>query len=471
MKVRRDDVEVRYRGQYRDESHDQRSEELSLASLELGFAENPLVLEVVLGEPENQRSGHFVLPLEVSFPIASLVLLPDRKTHNGKIAVRVAARDQKGRLSEPVTDQVPIEIPHAGMLQALTAGRRASPQSCQARHLSRPAAGRVPTPRAGAGAALAALRPTPGAAHCRAGRRKAGRRNAGRRSAGRRNAGPGAPAAEGAWIVDRETLGEAAPGGSSAQAGLFAWNGLRLPGEKARQPAIELSGRRRTSQRADAAADAYRGVLDRLASGLLEDAVDGLRELEREVEAHKDPKRAWGWLADAQDRVIRELAEDDPESLLPLLVLHMESHDRTLREGRIYSFRSTSTRRRIVDLATTYGDKAQTDLAPALAAVAQGDLGASYVRGRWFGIARPILESALALDDDNVAALCYLAFVDEGSGRYQDSVDALRRALAVVPRSQEGRLRLALSLRRSAAATKRNGFCSASSTRSPRPGS
>ncbi len=266
---------------------------------------------------------------------------------------------------------------------------------------------------------------------------------------------PGAPAAEapaieGGWLVDlRADLDPSAPG-DAADSGFFAWNPLhRLQGdgaaEESRRETIELV--RRTSKRIRAAADAYRNVLDRLASGRLDDAVDRLRDLEREVGAHEDSQRAWE-LAVAQDQVIQQLAEDDPESLLPLIVLHRERHVRALQESRLNAFHSTSTRQRIVTLARTYGEKAQTDLAPKLAAVALADIGASYVRGQMDAIGLPILESALALDDDNVAALFCLAFVDERGGRYEDSAGVLRRALALVPASEEGRLRLALGLRR-----------------------
>ncbi len=120
VKVRRAGVEVRYHRRYRDRSQDLQLEDLTLASLQFGVGENPLEVEVTHGEPEKEKGGRFVLPLTVRFPIANLVLLADRKTHNGKVSIRVVALDEKGRFSDPVTHQAPIEIPHEGMLQALS---------------------------------------------------------------------------------------------------------------------------------------------------------------------------------------------------------------------------------------------------------------------------------------------------------------------------------------------------------------
>ena len=259
-----------------------------------------------------------------------------------------------------------------------------------------------------------------------------------------------APAIEGGWVVNVRGDLDMSGLGDAAVSGLFAWNPLHgIPGERmAEEPdreAIELS--RRASQRVRAAADAYRNVLDRLASGRLDDAVGRLRELERGIGAHEDPERARE-LEVAQDLVIQELAEDAPESLLPLLVLHRERHVRALQETELSASHAISRRRRIVKLARNYGEKAQTDLAPVLAAAALTEVGASHLRDHVYPIGRRILESALAFDDDHLAALFCLAFVDEFNGRYEGSVETLRRALAVVPGSQEGRLRLALGLRR-----------------------
>ena len=101
---------------------------------------------------------------------------------------------------------------------------------------------------------------------------------------------------------------------SPRNAGIFAWNALqRSPDGEEKRQAVELSGRRRTSKRIRAVAEAYRGVLDRLASGLLDEAAVGLRELESEVlHSHDQPYQAWSWLVAAQDQVIGELAEAAP---------------------------------------------------------------------------------------------------------------------------------------------------------------
>ena len=120
VRVRRDDVVVRHLGRYRDRSGDQQLEEPAFAALQFGVGENPLEVEVTHGGPQKVGGGRFVLPVEVRFPLANLVLLADRRTHNGRISIRLVALDEKGRFSDPVVTEAPIEIPHEQMLRALS---------------------------------------------------------------------------------------------------------------------------------------------------------------------------------------------------------------------------------------------------------------------------------------------------------------------------------------------------------------
>lgn len=212
---------------------------------------------------------------------------------------------------------------------------------------------------------------------------------------------------------------------------------------------LELEEERRAARRVAALAGVYRGVLGRLASGALDDAVDALRRLEEEaLDAHETRGRAQGWLAAAQEQVIRQLADADPESLLPLLVLHLDVHARYLEDGVRDPYLLNATRDRVLTLARGYVRGADSELAPSLAASALAGMGVALDRAGLPGAGRRMLEEALALDDANVAVLLDLAYWHERHNAYGESASLLRRLLAADPGSAEGRLRLAHSLAR-----------------------
>ena len=81
------------------------------------------------------------------------------------------------------------------------------------------------------------------------------------------------------------------------------------------------------------------------------DAVAGLRQLESEA-LELDPRRfrASEWLTAGLDRVVDEIAERSPDSLLPILFLHTEVHTRYLEEGILGPFLIDATRQRIEGL-------------------------------------------------------------------------------------------------------------------------
>ena len=120
VEVRDPDVDLRFLSKYRDVSNEQAMESRNLSALVLGTGENPLDVRLVVGEARKQRDGTFKVPLTVQIPVANLVLLPDARNHRGELSVQLVVRDERGRFSDPASLQIPIEIPHAGLLQALS---------------------------------------------------------------------------------------------------------------------------------------------------------------------------------------------------------------------------------------------------------------------------------------------------------------------------------------------------------------
>ncbi len=114
------DLEIRYLAEYRDKSADQQMADRTFAALVLGVADNPLEVRVKIGDGKRQSDGHYSVPLEIQVPVANLVMIPDATSHWAKVTIQLIVRDQAGRVSDPQRIRLPIEIPHAGLLQALS---------------------------------------------------------------------------------------------------------------------------------------------------------------------------------------------------------------------------------------------------------------------------------------------------------------------------------------------------------------
>ncbi len=245
------------------------------------------------------------------------------------------------------------------------------------------------------------------------------------------------------WIEVRQAgLGE------EWKAAELAWTGLRPqapePAPERRTQTLDLA-ERRTAQRVRAIAAAYREVLRGLDSGL-DTALAELRKMEDEVfESAENEARQL--LNDGESRMIAELLrEHDVEILIPLLVLHMDLHDRYVRERRFPA--AAHSRDLVVAFARRYAEEADNELAPVLAAEALAAMGAYLHRAQLRVPGRSMLEEALKLDASNSFALLNLAAAHELAAEYPEAISYLERLVAVEPRSGEGRLRLAVGLRR-----------------------
>lgn len=122
VRVRRAGVKVRYLSRYRDKSPRQEAEERLLASLVLDVGENGLDVRAEIGPPTRPEGpeGTSRVPLRIEIPIANLQLVPGRKSHAAKVSIHIMVRDEKGRLSEPVDIDLPLEVPNGALLRALT---------------------------------------------------------------------------------------------------------------------------------------------------------------------------------------------------------------------------------------------------------------------------------------------------------------------------------------------------------------
>ncbi|RMH23520.1 MAG: VWA domain-containing protein [Acidobacteria bacterium] len=120
VRVKRPGVEVRYLETYRAKTADQQMSDRTVAALFFDAGDNPLDVRLLLGDAERQKDGTYLQPIEIRFPIANLVLLPEADNHSGNVSIFVVVRDDKGRMSPPTKVPVPVTIPNANMLAAMS---------------------------------------------------------------------------------------------------------------------------------------------------------------------------------------------------------------------------------------------------------------------------------------------------------------------------------------------------------------
>ncbi len=111
-------LRVRHRDGYRDKPVARRMSDTTLAALHHGYQQNALAVELDFGAGERQSKDHYLVPVEVTIPIANLSFLPGPETHRGRLRLWVAARDPEGDASTVQELPVPIDIPAAEIERA-----------------------------------------------------------------------------------------------------------------------------------------------------------------------------------------------------------------------------------------------------------------------------------------------------------------------------------------------------------------
>ncbi len=176
-------------------------------------------------------------------------------------------------------------------------------------------------------------------------------------------------------------------------------------------------------------------------------ALEALCELESQtLAASEDRLRSRTWMKSGQERVIEQLAATEPESLIPLLALHVAAHDRYVKQPGSDPFLPGSSRERSLMLAEVYTRQAPRAVGRSLAASALAEVGVAIDRAGLWIASRRMLEESLTLDPDQASTLLYLAYWHQRRAATDDAVPLLRQLLAVAPQSLQGKLRLAHGL-------------------------
>ncbi len=112
-------VRLRHTQGFRATTPEQETVERTLSALVFDAADNPLAVQVEVGEEQKEKRNRYVLPILVRIPIASLTLLPGEASYQGRVSVVLAIRDLEGGLSEPQQMEVPVEIPNERLREAI----------------------------------------------------------------------------------------------------------------------------------------------------------------------------------------------------------------------------------------------------------------------------------------------------------------------------------------------------------------
>lgn len=192
----------------------------------------------------------------------------------------------------------------------------------------------------------------------------------------------------------------------------------------------------------------YRKILTDWSTGQTDRAPDELIELETTVAVDTDA-RTHKTLLKAEQEVIHQVGQADIEVLVPIAVLHHEAYRRLLaRGGRGHALAMVHTRNMAKDLALLYHEQAGSEGAALVASRLLTSLGGLLLQSAQQLPAAEMFQKAVELDGHNVPALLALSTVYEKNARAESAVKLLRQVLTVDPANAEGRLRLALNLKR-----------------------
>jgi len=118
VKVRRPDVRVRHRQHYRDKPALERAVDHTLASLYYGYQDNPLDIQLEVGDMERAEKDTWAVPFRLRIPLFKITMLPTATSFEGKLRLLVAT--QAGGKQSPLRQvEVPIKIPRMSALTAL----------------------------------------------------------------------------------------------------------------------------------------------------------------------------------------------------------------------------------------------------------------------------------------------------------------------------------------------------------------
>lgn len=118
VKVRYPGLTVRHRQGFIDKPEKERVGDRTVASLLLDLGDNPMGINVDLGNPRKDKRKVYMMPLLVRVPIDQLALLPSEDKMQGQLRFFVVVKDSKDGISELYDEAFPVSIPAEQFEQA-----------------------------------------------------------------------------------------------------------------------------------------------------------------------------------------------------------------------------------------------------------------------------------------------------------------------------------------------------------------
>jgi hypothetical protein len=109
----RSGLDVRYRRTFVEKSRESKVQDRVMTALLFDVDENPMGIEATFDTVSPAQEGRYLLPLRVSFPMASVALLPEGDNLNGEVVLFVSLRDRAGKQADLQSREQPISIPSA----------------------------------------------------------------------------------------------------------------------------------------------------------------------------------------------------------------------------------------------------------------------------------------------------------------------------------------------------------------------
>ncbi len=119
VRVKQPGTRVRHRQTYRDKPLVERAADRTLAALFHGTEENPLQVELAIGEIRPAEGKTFSVPLRLRIPLFKLFLRDNQKALLGKVRLLVATQGAGGETSRVRQIEIPIQIARDKALIAL----------------------------------------------------------------------------------------------------------------------------------------------------------------------------------------------------------------------------------------------------------------------------------------------------------------------------------------------------------------
>ena len=117
--VKRSGIRLRYRESYRDKPVMEKAVDRTLAALFYGIDDNPLKIDLELGDQVPGAGGNFTVPVRLRIPLFKVAILDGDENYEGNLRLLVATRGADGRMTPVRQIPLPIHIPRKEVLTAL----------------------------------------------------------------------------------------------------------------------------------------------------------------------------------------------------------------------------------------------------------------------------------------------------------------------------------------------------------------